>query len=511
MNGINEKWGAWSNKPEPIRQEEVIETISADIIVVGAGISGVTCALRAAQTGSTVLVCEKSDSWVGRGGNIGVANSSFMKSKGFEYDVGEIAREWIKRCGNRCDEGIVWLYLSNSNRAMDWLCDIVTKPEYGARPELQGCVYNGETYREIFGSHRFFDGPMAKKGSRAGAADAVYAMYTEAVKLGVQFLFNAPATQLLSEGERVTGVYVREESDDGYLLAKAHKAVVLATGGIGGNADMCEDLAPLANRCAMKIYWPKDADAGDGHRMGLWAGGTLEDPPFPMILHPQAFLTSNYCFLFVKQDGTRFMNEDNYIQGKSIAILRERMTFAWSIIDSAWREKVPPTLDFGGGIFWGQDCAPGEEGFDPDQEQRSFERGIERGVIVVAETPEELAIKMEVPVDVFLSTFIRYNQMVALGTDKDFGKRKELLIALDEPPYYGIKFGPALLSVVGGLRVDTKMRVLGESGRPVDGLYAIGNAMGGRYGVDYPMMIPGNSNGTALTYGYLLGEQISNS
>ena len=49
------------------------------------------------------------------------------------------------------------------------------------------------------------------------------------------------------------------------------------------------------------------------------------------------------------------------------------------------------------------------------------------------------------------------------------------------------------------------MRVLNEEGAPVPGLYAIGNTAGGRYGVDYPILIAGNSPGTALTFGYLLG------
>lgn len=507
LNNSNPKWGAWSEPPDPIRPDEIKETHYADVVVLGAGISGVSCALSAAQAGAQVLVLEKSGSWSGRGGNIGVANSSYMKACGYENDIEEIAREWIKRCGNRCDERILWLFLKNSGKAMDWLVDIITSPEYGARPALQGCVYKGETYREAYGSHRIFDGPMAKKGMRAGGADAVFAMYCEAVKLGVQFLFKTPAVQLELNNGRVGGVFARRETGE-YLLVKARRGVVIATGGIGGNTAMCEDLAPLANRCAANLYSPKGGDNGDGHRLGLWAGGSFEDTPFPMVLHPQAFHFSNFCFLFVKPDGSRFMNEDNYVQGKSIAILRERMTYAWSIVDSAWREKVPDTLRYGGGIAWGQDCEVGESDFDPENEQKSFERSMDSGMVVSADTPEELANKMGVPADMFVSTLKRYNAMTSLGRDEDFGKRKELLIPLDKPPYYGIKFGPAILSVVGGLRIDCEMRVLGQDGAPVSGLFAVGNAAGGRYGSDYPMVIPGTSHGTALTFGYLLGKQL---
>ena len=506
MGNIDSRWGSWAKQPEPIKKECVTQELVADVVILGAGIAGAACALRAAQTGADVLVLEKSGNWSGRGGNIGVANSAFMKEQGYENDLEWIAREWIKRCGNRCDERILWRYLKNSGRAMDWLVDILTGPEYNARPALQGCLYKGDIYREIVGSHRFFDGPMAKKGMRAGGADAVFAMYNEAMKLGAKFMFKTPAVQLLKEDGRVTGAYASCDGGDSHLLARARRGVVIATGDIGGNYDMCEDLSPLANRVAAKIYAPKGGNNGDGHRMGMWAGGSFEDAPFPTIMHPQAFHFSNYCFLFVKPDGSRFMNEDNYVQGKTVVMLRERQTYAWSIIDSEWREKVPATLPYGGGLFWGQDCEIGQPEFDLETEQQSFERGLQRGLIVSADTPEELAKKMCVPVDAFCAAFERYNEMAARGCDEDFGKRKELLIPIDKPPYHAMKFGPALLAVAGGLRVDTGMRVLDENAAPVDGLYAIGNAAGGRYGVDYPMLIAGNSHGTALTFGFLLGE-----
>ena len=206
MSNINSRWGAWSAEPEAVPEEKLTRKYTADVVVIGGGIAGVSCALRAAQTGADVLVLEKSGSWSARGGNIGVANSSFMRSKGYVNDKAAVAREWIMRCGNRCDEKILWLYLNEGERAMDWLVDIITRPEYGARPVLQGNAYKGETYYEIPGSHRFFDGPMAKKGARAGAADAVFAMYSEAVKLGVRFLFHCPAEQLRCEAGKVTGV-----------------------------------------------------------------------------------------------------------------------------------------------------------------------------------------------------------------------------------------------------------------------------------------------------------------
>jgi len=504
MNNINPKWGDWAIKPPSIADSEIKASLSCDVAILGAGISGVTCALRAAQNGLKVVVLEKFSKWSGRGGNIGVVSSSYLKERGYENDVDAVAREWIKRCGNRCDEEILWLFLKNGCHAMDWLMEIMLRPEYNNRPDLQASLYVGETYREIYGSHRFFDGPMARKGMRPGASDAIYAMYNEALKLGVKFLFNCPACEIIKVDERVSGVIGK--SEDGYIKVNAAKGVVIATGDIGGNDEMCQDLAPLANRATTKIYTPKGGNTGDGHRLGLWAGGAFEDDPFPLMLHPQAFHFANYCFLFVDKKGRRFMNEDNYIQGKSIAMLRRNMKFAWSILDADWREKIPATLPYGGGIFWEQDHSPTQPRFDLEGAESLMRRGTAAGHIVEADTLEELAEKMDVPVEEFVATVKRYNANVAKGHDDDFGKRPELLMGIDKPPYYGLKFGPALLAVVGGLKVGTRMDVLDGENEPIEGLYAIGNAAGGRYGVDYPMLLPGNSHGTALTFGYILGD-----
>jgi len=504
VSNIDPRWGSWKEAPQPIAESEIRCTYECDVAIVGAGISGVACACRAAQNGLRVIVLEKTVNWQARGGNIGVANSRYMRSRGYENDLAEIAREWIKRCGSRCDEAIVWRYLHNSENAMNWLVELVTSPEYGARPELQACLYRGETYKEIYGSHRFFDGPMAKKGMRPGAADAVFAMYSESVKLGVEYLFSTPAKMLEKENNRVTGVIGL--SEDGYIRVKAKKGIALATGDIGGNDEMCADLSPQANKCAAKLYTPHGCNTGDGHRMGLWAGGAFEDTPFPIILHPQAYHFANYCFLFVDNEGKRFMNEDNYIQGKGNAMLRRNMTYAWSIIDGDWAQKIPATLPYGGGIFWDVDHAPDEAGFTVEGTRGLLERGMARGVVMKADTPEELACLIGIPEEVFAGTLRHYNEMCSDGKDTEFGKRAELMIALDKPPYYALKFGPAALAVVGGLRVGTDMDVQDENNVSVPGLYAIGNAAGGRYGMDYPMLIPGNSHGTALTFGYILGD-----
>ena len=65
------------------------------------------------------------------------------------------------------------------------------------------------------------------------------------------------------------------------------------------------------------------------------------------------------------------------------------------------------------------------------------------------------------------------------------------------------------MTAPGGLMVNTRSQVLDNDDNPIEGLYAVGNVSGGLYAVDYPLVIPGNSHGRAVTFGYLLGRQLT--
>ncbi len=353
MSNIDPRWGSWAKAPEPFKEEEFDGTLTTQVLVVGAGICGVSCAYSAAQNGCEVTVMEKLPSYHGFAFNVGVVNSKYMRSLGIVNDPDAVAREWIKRCGNRCDERLVRLYTTRSEEAMDWVLDLVTRPEWGVKPNLQGAVYQGETYRELLAAHSFHDGPVARQGKFGGLNDVMECMVRESEKLGTRFLYRTKMLQLIKEDGRVTGAAARTE--DGRLIrVLADRAVVLCTGGIGGNDEMCDDLCPIANRVTVKANVPKGVDNGDGHRAALWAGAAFEDTPFPTMLHPQAIRHANYCFLFVTPKGRRFMNEDNYLQGRALGVLKTGFPWCWTVFDDAWATKIPATLPYGGGIYWGE-------------------------------------------------------------------------------------------------------------------------------------------------------------
>ena len=79
----------------------------------------------------------------------------------------------------------------------------------------------------------------------------------------------------------------------------------------------------------------------------------------------------------------------------------------------------------------------------------------------------------------------------------------------EEGPFYALKVGPALLAVTGGLKTNVDFQCLDAEGKPIEGLYALGNCQGDITAVDYPINVAGNSHGRCITYGYLLGRDLA--
>ena len=110
------------------------------------------------------------------------------------------------------------------------------------------------------------------------------------------------------------------------------------------------------------------------------------------------------------------------------------------------------------------------------------------------------------------ATVERYNELCAAGVDADYGKPENLLIPIDEAPFYIAKqgterlYGPGL-NTLAGLCVNGSYQVLTASKNDVvKGLYAVGNTMGERYGSAYNCPSAGNNMGNAMTSGRVAGK-----
>jgi succinate dehydrogenase/fumarate reductase flavoprotein subunit len=493
--GLRYKHWSFQTPPPPVPDKNIIETIDTDIVVVGAGLAGLCAALRAAELGADVVVLEKMNSWNVRGGMIGAANSKPWRNAGIVNDKAVLVRDWIAASGNRAREEQVWLFVNSSEEAMNWL--IERQAARGAVPRLVGARYSGPNYTERYGA-LVFNGP--KKG---GIQEAAENLWKDCMDLGVRFFFETPGVYLEKNEDRVTAVIAGKQEN--YRRYKASKGVVLATGDIHGDTEMLEAYCPVFLKVKHSQYTPQGANTGDGHKMGLWVGGAMEEPPFPTIMHPQGYNRMQAFFLFVNTDGDRFMNEDTWCQAKSINVLKQPggVDYAYSIFDSDWQAQMIEGMPYSGGLFNDNSYSAFGAPFTGEKERVFIESGLISGLVVKADTLDELAIKIHVPAQKMSAAVSRYNGLVARKEDPDFGKRPELLFPIRKAPFYASKFGPAMLAVTGGLLVDTHLRVVDGRNNPIPGLYAVGNVAGGLYGVDYTTIIPGNSHGRAVTWGYL--------
>lgn len=477
---------SFETPPAPISQGEIKETVSADVVVVGAGVCGLSAALAAAEAGAKTILIEKSEKYNARGGHNAAINSKIQQEEGLKYDLNQVARDLIRWSGNKSDDELVMLWAQNCSTIMDYLIGLAEKD--GIKVLRWGNDVPTAYYPEYKTVHMF-----------GGMDENILAGLLEknAKSTGADIRYSHTAAQLVREGKgRVTGVIARK-SDGSYTQFNAAKAVILCTGDYGNDPEMVQRYCPKAAMVDMNVYTPP-VNTGDGHKMALWIGAAMQEdePHTPMIHNLGAAPFSGDPFLRVNLLGMRYENEDVPLpyMANSIQLQPERKT--WTIYDSTFAEDLPKM-----GVSFARVTEMS------DSVQQSIDTALKTGkTLFKADTLNELAQKMGVPADALNATVSRYNDLAKKGRDDDFGKNPEMLTAIDTPPFYAAYNSLALLVVLGGLKVNKNLQVLDTEGNVIPGLYASGNTSGGFFSNDYPVIVPGLSHSRAWTFGRLAGQ-----
>jgi fumarate reductase flavoprotein subunit len=493
---------SWEIAPAPIPVDEIKGTVTTEVVVIGAGVAGITTALSAAEGGAKVIVLEKGKTFSVRGFDIAAVDSRVQKKMGIQIDVPKAIRELIKNCDKQVKEELYWIWTRHSGKVLDWVLDQVEPA--GLVAKLSTAQYKGPTYFEYPVTHHILGGPHTKDGS---FIDVMEILVKNAISKGVDFRYRMPGVRLVREGKGpVTGVIAGKSGS--YTRFIATKGVVMATGDYGSNAEMLRYFCPIATYVDHNVYTPIGANVGEGHKMGLWAGAALQKGMHAPMIHTLGGAWP-YFFLHVNKRGLRYQNEDVSCQACCLGKMMQPDGIGWTLLDSDFLKNVPKTLAIGGGFFWDHpDRNMGEE-WTPDADMAALEDNMKKGLAFKADTLDELAAKMNVPADALKKTVARYNELVKKGIDEDFGKRKELLFPVEKPPFYAGLMKSALLATTSGLRVNTKLEVLDERDEPLGGLYAVGNVQGDMFAVDYPTVFPGLSHGRCVTFGRLVGLHLA--
>ena len=496
--------------PPPIQQELIKEKINTDVIVIGAGIAGLTAALSAAEAGAKTIQLEKGPSYNFRGIHNAAINSRLQKTSDIKIDKTQLIYTLMETAAYRGDQRVVNTWADNCDQVMDWLLDMAEAAGMEVALDTTTRTWYFPHYPVI---HVWDAGKYGFQGSMAKM------LYENGQKMGVDVQFNSPVERLIREDSgRVTGVIARKGQAE-YIQYNAEKAVVLCSGDYGNDLEMVrhycwknvDKLPNLYHYMTDRAYeqqnikepYNNKPNTGDGHKMGMWIGAAIDDPPHCAMLFDYTSWSKEKLFdlarqpwLYVNLKGERFMNEDLPWGYECSQIMQQPENIAWSIWDGKYEEEAP-----------GMNCQCCKNMGSPTYlwKPGMLPKAIEEGGVLTAQSIEELGEKMKVPIDNFIKTVQRYNEMARNKVDLDFGKHPERLTTLEKPLFYAAQVTAFYLVIVGGLKINPKLQVLDKNGEVIPGLYAAGNVSGSFFGSHYPTTIPGLSHSRAWTFGRLAG------
>ena len=481
-------------KPKDITN--ISETKEYDIVVIGAGAAGIPCALAAKQAGANVCLLQKEKTAVSQGNS----GSGVILERSDPEAVQALIQIIQQGNAHRSNRKLIENWANNSGEAINWLIGEAEKA--GAQIHNQGS--GPQHLTELNGGHvEFVTSFFGPKPYDTGSGMRDLAKYLE--QEGVEIFYGTPAVQLKKEDNKVVGVIAHDKEADTYIQFNGSKGVVLACGDYQNDEQMVRFYLPDI----MNFDRKQLNKTGDGHKMGLWAGGVIEPLNHTKMLHDFDAGPASMCdfpFLVVNEQGERFVNEQTPMSiMNNYTRQAERTGWYSQIFDSkymdeteGWPGKAVPPKDL--------------EVWMPDVDMQ--ERPAVFGDLVRTfrcDTLEELASKLEIPEDSFVKTVERYNEIVKSGVDEDFGKDPKYLTTVDKPPYYGIHRHLRVSATCSGLVINDQYQVLDKlEGEPIEGLYAIGNNNAGFYGgADYPLDVFGLSLGRCYTEGYLVGNALA--
>ncbi len=477
------------------------------VIIVGSGNAALCAGIAALEQKAEVLILEKANKELS-GGNTKYTAGAMR----FAYRNGEDIRPLLKDAnderllvtdfGSYSEEKFSKDLLSfnngkaltteqkfliaNSYETMKWLSSKGIKFEP---------IYNRQSFKK--GKKIVFWGglTLASENEGVGLFEQELSAY---LKYGGKILYESPVENLILKNEKVIGVKTSKEIFYG-------DSVILASGGFQANEDMRKKFLGEDWKFAKVRGTPNNT--GDGLRMAMDIGAVFHGNFNACHATPMDLYMKDYgnldlepgerkkyrkiCYflgIMINADGKRFLDEGKNFRNYTYAqygakVLEQPGHFAWQIFD----KKVENLLY--------------DEYFFSDA---SF---------VEANTLEELVRKMEgVNLKNCLNTIKSYN--LSCKSNRKFdptildGKKAVNLkipksnwaLTLDTPPYRAYPVTGGITFTYGGLKISNQGNVLNKDDKPIEGLYACGELVGGVFLNGYP-------GGSGLTSGAVFGRK----
>lgn len=447
------------------------KTVEAEVVVIGAGGAGMTSAINLAEKGVKVLVLEKAATAGGNTsratGGINAAETHYQKEQKIDDSVEVFIKDTMKGGHDKNDPELVKILAQNSAKAIDWLDTIDAK-----MPSIK--FAGGATNMR---SHR----PLNAEGKVIPVGTFLVEKLMNKVKdLGIEVMYNAQVKEVLMKDGKVSGVVA--ETEGGKITVNA-KAVVVATGGFGGNPQLIESLRP-----DLKGYVSTNAPSITGDAVEFLKSVNAQFIDMDQIqIHPTVIQKDGYLIseslrgdgaILLNKAGKRFINELLTRDVVSAGINKEEGSFAWLLVD----QKM----------------------FDASKVVQGY---VEKAYMEKAEDQAALAKLLGVDEAVIKETLSKWTAAVKAQKDEEFGREglNDTEYDLAEGPYYVAKISPGIHHTMGGVKINTNAEVLDKDNKVIPGLYAAGEVTGGVHGGN---RLGGNAVTDVVVFGRLSAESV---
>ena len=324
-------------------------------------------------------------------------------------------------------------------------------------------------------------------------------------RAGAVFHYETAARELIEDDSgRVIGV--RALTPKGYVTFTA-KAVVLACGGFEANAEMRARYLGVGWDTVHVRGVP--FNTGDGLRMAMDVGAlpygswstchaSPQDIAIPKFTMPSTHVHSEsmhrYMYpyaIMVNLKGERFVDESWDTRGRTYAsmgreVLAQPGGVAFQILDAKIREM------------------------------NLYLPNYRKATTAKADTLEKLAAELDLPVAAFVKTVREFNaavqpgrydpnryQLDGKGTAGIYPPKSNYALEIDKPPFEAWPVRCGITFTFGGLKIEPQTgQVQHVAGRPIPGLYAAGEMVGGLFVGAYAS---GSGMMSGATFGRLAG------
>ncbi|RXI49547.1 flavocytochrome c [Clostridium tetani] len=447
---------------------------TTDVVVIGGGGAGLAATVSANQKGAEVILVEKMPRLGGNtilsGGAFNAVDPKRQKAQGIEDSIDKHYTQTYEGGDKLGNTKLIKTLVENAYPSIEWL-------------ESLGMKFNDKVFTVLGGMWPRAHKPSTPLGT--GFVDT-YSKYIDKNK-GVQVLLDTEATEIIMEKGKAVGIKARGLKDD--LTIHAKKGVVIAAGGFAGNSKMVDKYNKSWPSLTKVKTTNHPGATGDGMILAEAVGAKLVGMEnlqlLPMGDPKTGSLSGNIeqgveNRIFINKSGKRFVDEGARRDVMTKALLEQKDSYMWVVLDHKNYPTAKTTNNF----------------------NETIEELIEQGRAFKADTLEELAKKIKVDPASFIKSVEEFNKAVETGGKDAFG-RTLFDKKIDTAPFYAGPRMPTVHHTMGGIEINSNAEVLDKSGKIIPGLYAAGEVTGGIHGSN---RLGGNALADITVFGKIAGE-----